>query len=522
MGILHRLSGDPSRLVGATDGTGFARCIGFGGADGAMSKGTRLTARDGSGASSSAGMAARMPVLPALARPVVQIKLASVGCVAIGAAWLMQLDPFGHTGLLLLLLPFVGVLLPLVNAPFELALGFVVLSYFRLHDVFPVLHGLHLPELMAVATLAALGWHLLGTRRLRPFWSFELALFALFFTHVTVGIVFSTNRSIALGQWSGSFVKIAVITLAIAWLAKTTRHFALASRAFVLAGLVVGAAALWNKTHGIDLVEGTRVTIGRDFDSVLGDPNDLSLVLLFPTSFALALICTRGSRLVDRALGAVTFVTLVLAILATQSRGGLLGLVAVCAPFARQQLRSRLALAALVALGVAGLFAAAGIGERETASGEGGELDESSQGRLWAWETAVNMAIARPLTGVGLGTFRDNYYFYTEHWNHKAAAAHSTWFEVLGETGFPGLILYAAVIGVVVGKLLRTARHLRATDADVAMRAMAAALTGALAGFAVAGTFLSQGFTWPIYINLALATALCRQVETVTGKQGQS
>ena len=31
---------------------------------------------------------------------------------------------------------------------------------------------------------------------------------------------------------------------------------------------------LMNKANGTDLVEGTRVTIGRTIGSVLGDPND--------------------------------------------------------------------------------------------------------------------------------------------------------------------------------------------------------------------------------------------------------
>ena len=61
---------------------------------------------------------------------------------------------------------------------------------------------------------------------------------------------------------------------------------------------------------GIGLVEGTRVTIGREIGSVLGDPNDLALVLMFPASFAVSLIATQGVGKSSRLLGLLAFVTI--------------------------------------------------------------------------------------------------------------------------------------------------------------------------------------------------------------------
>lgn len=453
---------------------------------------------------------------PLLSRRGAQAAIAAAGSIAIGAAWLSLQEPLGKAAILLLLLPLGGALLPLVNAPFELALAFMVLSYFRLHEVFPILFPLHLPELTAIGALGALGWHLLGTRRVRPYWSPELVFLLLFFAHVTAGVAFASDRPVAFAVWSGSFVKVVAITLAIAWLATGPAQFARACRACVAAGLVVGAVALWNKAHGIDLVEGTRVTIGRGVDSILGDPNDLALVLLFPASFALGLLCTRGLPRLDRLFGLGTFLVLALAILATQSRGGLLGLVAVLAPFVRRRVRSNLVLLLLVGLAAAALFAAAHIGERTLLAAGGGEdLDESAQNRLWAWETGLNMALAHPLNGVGIGTFEANYFFYTEHWLGRDYVAHSTWFQVLGETGFPGLLLYATMIGLGAGHLLRAERRLRGAAppggdaaADAFTRALVISLLAGLAGFVAAGTFLSQAFTWPIYVILALGAAV--------------
>jgi len=408
----------------------------------------------------------------------------------------------------ILLVPLVGVLLPLVNAPFELALAFVVLSYFRIPEVFPALIPFHLPELLAVAPLGALAWHLIGTHRMRPHWSPELSLFATLFAFVTFSTALAIDRPIALDYWASTYVKIAVMVPAIAWLASGPREFARAGRAFLLAGLVVGGVALWNKAHGIGLVEGTRVTIGRDIDSVLGDPNDLSLVLLFSMSFGLAFAVTRGIPVFSRLLGALSFLVTLLAIVATQSRGGLLGVGGVLLAIAPPAPRWRLPFLTVGALFVAGLFVVSGIGERSVVLEGGGDLDPSAMGRLSAWTTAVHMALARPLNGVGLGNFVAQYYFFSTEWTGRPYAAHSTWFQVLGEIGVPGFITFVALIGVLAYNIYRAKFLL--VGADAATRAMILALMASLAGFVISGSFLSQAFTWPIYIITALGVAVSR------------
>jgi len=45
------------------------------------------------------------------------------------------------------------------------------------------------------------------------------------------------------------------------------------------------------------------------------------------------------------------------------------------------------------------------------------------------------------------------------------------------------------------------------------MLACAHAVYAGLLGTVVSGTFLTQGFTWPIYIQAALIIALARQIE---------
>ncbi|WPB83585.1 O-antigen ligase family protein [Sediminicoccus rosea] len=402
------------------------------------------------------------------------------------------------------------------RAPFLLCLLFILFTFFRLHEAFPVLNPLRIPQLLALGSLIVLG-ALVLTQRMRIAWSPELKLFAILFALMTLGLPVASGKDVAMSYWTDTYVKIAIMTFAIASLARAPGDFALAARAFVLAGMLVAGVAISNAANEIGLVEGTRVTIGRDIGSVLGDPNDLSLVLLFPLSFAVALVLTPRTGALSRGFGAIGAVLIMMAILETQSRGGLLGIVAVLGVFAARRIKSKAVLFGGGAVGLLGLFVAAGVGGRQSGgAAEAGAIDESAMGRLEAWIAAWRMAVGRPLTGVGLNCYVPNFYFYSDWWEGFAKAVHSTWFAVLAEGGFPAFFVFVWMCVRVVRSAMASARDLApeamGADYQAAPYAMAQAVLAGMAGFAVSGTFLTQAFTWPVYILLALAAATSRYV----------
>ena len=438
---------------------------------------------------------------------------AVTSCVAVAVAW-----SFGPHPLLAVaagILPLAAVMA--VRTPFLVCLAFIVFSFFRIHEVFPQLYSLRIPQLLAMAALGVLAWHVLVTRKIVPVWSRQLAFFTAFFLLVTLGMALASNKGAAWSAWSGNYVKIAVMTFAITWLTRESKDFALAVRCFVLAGIAVGLVALSNKAAGIGLVEGTRVSIGRSIGSVLGDPNDLALVLLFPGSFALALLVTPGTTVLERLLGAIGFGVATIAIIATQSRGGLLGIVAVFGLVMLRRVKSRSLVLVLGGIALPLLFAMAGIAERASGGAAEEGLGESAMGRLYAWEAAANMALAHPFTGVGLNNFYVNYFFYSPHWDGLNHAVHSTWFGVLAETGLLGLLIFVLMVVSMMFSIRRSLRILStiAPDSlhfDPQVNVMALAIYSGLAGFLVSGTFLTQGFTWPLYILLALTVATAQTV----------
>jgi probable O-glycosylation ligase (exosortase A-associated) len=437
----------------------------------------------------------------------IDIPVALAACGLAGIGWFATSLPIAIP---LGLLPFA--LFFTVRKPFFLVVLFVCFSFFRIHEAYPQLYPLRIPQLLALAVLASLGWKL-ATRRIETFMTRELKLFLAFSAFVTIGVVFASNIGIARGYWTGTFSKIVIMVLAISWLVTDTRQAKIAARIFVLCGMAVAAVAISNKHAGIGLVEGTRVTIGRAMGSMLGDPNDLALVLTFPISFAMALAIGAAMTRGDRVLGAVALPVLILGVLYTQSRGGLLGMVAVFGVFGWNRVQNKFVLASAGAIAGGLLFILAGVGDRSVVAASESAVDESSMGRLYAWQAAFNMALAHPLTGVGLNNFYPNYFFYSPHWDGKNHAVHSTWFGVVAESGFVGLAIFASLVFVTARLAIRAYAALRDRAGDSEALALAGVIEGllaGLAGFVASGTFLTMGFVWPFYILFALTVATAR------------
>ncbi len=136
------------------------------------------------------------------------------------------------------------------------------------------------------------------------------------------------------------------------------------------------------------------------------------------------------------------------------------------------------------------------------------EQDASAGGRFDAWTFAFKLARDHPFLGGGQLVGTDDRLFkkYVPT-AETARAAHSIYFEVLGETGFVGLGLFLLLLFVsfrVGSKIIKTTRH----RADLAWaRSLAAMLQVGMVGYATAGAFLSLGFFDLYYALVALMTA---------------
>ncbi len=437
----------------------------------------------------------------------------TVLCFLLIGIW--SLAPHPALIAVLCLVPF-GILFVL-NQTFWLVSLFVLFSFFRIHEAFPALYSLKIPLLLSLGALSALMWHTIISRQVKIYWHPNLTQLAAFWLLVIIGIVFASNPGISIAFFKNIYWKIIVMTLAIAWLVDTEDAVKRIATLIIISGVLISGVAIFNSLNGIGLVEGTRVTIGRHLGSMLGDPNDLSLVLMFPLAFAISFATTKNIGMA-RLLGIVGVLLAIWAVLATQSRGGLLGSLAVFGMFGLRLIKSKTLLITLGVVAASALFLAAGISDRQSGGAAEEGIDASAMGRLYAWEAAFKMAVSNPLTGVGLDNFYVNYFFYSPHWDGLNHAVHSTWFGVLAETGFLGLLVF---IWVIVGLLKTSRQTMKSLDSNPALFsplfvATSMAVYAGIVGTIVSGTFLTQGFTWPIYILAALCIAISRITQNST------
>lgn len=407
--------------------------------------------------------------------------------------------------LVILSLPF-GLVLSLRFSVY-FALLFMLFSYFRIHELFPVLIPLKLPKLFAIAALFSLVWHLLISKKLKPFWHTSHTFLTVFFVWSMVCVVFASNRVMAFDYWLSVLPKAFLMVFAICWWLNSKKIFGVARVGIIVCGIAVSVVAIYNKIHGIGLVEGTRVTISRHLQSQLGDPNDLCLVLLFPVSFLCAELLSGKHTSLMRLLIVIALGMIIYGIIITQSRGGLLGLLAVFGYFTFRKIKNPLVVLAILIIASLLLLAAAGITERTSGGANEIGLGESAMGRLHAWQAAFGMAFSNPLTGVGLNNFYPNYFFFSPAWDGKNHAVHSSWFQVMAEMGVVGLFIYILLVASLF-KTLRRCESLISLHSGSEFSVNVYALKGGFIGFIVSGTFLTQAFTWPFYIILAMSVAL--------------
>lgn len=435
-------------------------------------------------------------------------------CLLLGVLW--PLLP--HPALLLILCALPIAVVFVLGNTYLMVILFIIFSFFRIHEVLPQLYSLKIPLMLSLAALFSLFWHVAISKKITLYWRPELTVAVVFFGLVFIGVIMASNRGVAITYFKAVYWKIIIMMFAIAWLTRSHHEFAKSSLLTVAFGALVAGVAMSNSLSGVGLVEGSRVTIGREFGSVLGDPNDLALVLMYPMAFAICLLLGKDLPRLHRLCGLIAVPLLFMAVLATQSRGGLLGIMAVCGIFAYRRVQSKVLLFSVGGIFALVLFVAAGVSDRKSGGAAEEGMDASAQGRLYAWEAAAKMAVDNPLTGVGIDNFYSNYYFYSSHWDGLNHAVHSTWFGVLAETGFLGLAVFITLIVTLIRSTLKSqaaiAQHRHWQDPLQAqvMRSSAEALLAGLAGTIVAGTFLTQGFTWPIYLLAGQIVALSHWV----------
>lgn len=245
----------------------------------------------------------------------------------------------------------------------------------------------------------------------------------------------------------------------------------------------------------------------------LGDGNDfsLSVCVLLPLVVDVAL---RAERRAMRWFLWAAVAVLLISFVATQSRGGTLGLFAVLGFMLLRSSRKLMAMfGILVASAIMLIYAPPQYFERlSTISAY--QTDGSAQGRIEAWKSSLRMAADHPLIGVGAGHFAVANG--TTYRSRRAAeenwpwlTAHSSYFLVLGELGLPGLITLLALLYGNISRNQKLRRRILEVPGRVSLTRVQNArslnnMTASMLGFATAGAFLSAAYYPHVFVLTAL------------------
>lgn len=137
------------------------------------------------------------------------------------------------------------------------------------------------------------------------------------------------------------------------------------------------------------------------------------------------------------------------------------------------------------------------------------QQDRSAQGRLNAWSFAFNLAKDRPLVGGGFETFSADLFKRYAPDPDFYQGPHSIYFEVLGEQGFVGLLLFV-LLGVLAYRSgVWTARNTRGDPSMKWASDLSNMMCVSLVGYAVGGAFLGLAY-FDLYYHIVAILVLTR------------
>ena len=230
----------------------------------------------------------------------------------------------------------------------------------------------------------------------------------------------------------------------------------------------------------------------------------LAIVLAIPLMYYLRLhsanVWVRRGLLAMMVLSAA-------AALGTQSRGALLAISAMALVMWIRMPKKIVGAGVMIVIGIALLAFMPESWELRMRSIGEYQSDGSAMGRINAWLMAVNLANERPLGG-GFSIITDELFAKYAPDPLDIHAAHSIYFQVLGEHGYFGLFLYL-LLGLLTFRMASQVRKLaRKKPEDRWIFDLVGMCQVSMVGFAVGGAFLSLAY-FDLPYNVLVIIVVC-------------
>lgn len=388
---------------------------------------------------------------------------------------------------------------------FGLVVAYFFLEYVRPHDYVSAIGAIHPGAILSV--LLFLTWVTKAPKdALRePLIRLHIA----FVTLMAVSVFYAVNNYWAFVYTKGMAIMLVAGVLPLIAFVDTDQRLQRFVRYWILFNVVAALAGILNG--------------GRGPGSFLGDENDLALTLNVAIPYAFYLSQSPKNSPLARALLIAATVAMILGVIATMSRGGFVGLMAVLLGlmfFSKNRIRNLL-LIALIG-GAASFY----VTDKYVEEMKTIDTDESTaQQRLYYWGRAWEMFLDHPFFGVGAQNFpwrvqeyelRDPDYDIRFNRLSGGRAVHSAYFSLISELGLAGILIFSVILFKMVKKLRAILRRYRSVKphrlppdhAEINLITRAASV--GLVGYLFSGAFLSVLYEPHLWYLVGLIIVLDR------------
>lgn len=269
------------------------------------------------------------------------------------------------------------------------------------------------------------------------------------------------------------------------------------------------------------LREGGNFRVWGPIGTFIGGNNEIALALIIAIPLMRYLQLTTQRRWVKHGL-TLTMLLSGMAALGSYSRGALLAIAAMLGLMWLKSHKKLLAGIILILLApLALLFMPARWMERMDSIGEY-QADTSAMGRINAWQMAYNLAKDR-FFGGGFEIAEPSVFYLYAPDPRAVHAAHSIYFQALGEHGFVGLALYLLLGWLTWRSAAWVVRHSAGDPALQWSSNLAQMIQASLIGFAVGGAFLSLlYFDVPYYLMAAVVALRALTEQRLAERQAEN
>jgi putative inorganic carbon (HCO3(-)) transporter len=383
-----------------------------------------------------------------------------------------------------------------VSAPFVATLGYVWVDTFQPQAVAYIILN-QLPLALIMGTVAV-GGYLLLDRRSPPPLTLQMALQVVMAIWVTLTLIWAQVPDAAFEKWDWALKTIVFATF-LPFVIRSrvqieafaqTYVFSLAAN-FVPYGLKV---LLSGGGYGRDLgLEGGNSGLGE------GGLLSTSCLMAVP----LAIFLASNSQLMPKlklmplAYWGIAALAVATAI-GTYERSALVGLVALgLYMWARTKHKFRFG-AVLAVVTCLIVYSTSGAWNARVSTIGNFEQENSAYGRILVWRWTLGFVAGHPLGG-GFATYLIDHIELPARNGDPAhmefaRAFHSSYFEMLGEHGYPGLVMFLVLAGSTLLMLRRLARQARRFAELKWVVDLSDALQSGLAVFLTCGAFVELGF----------------------------